>query len=393
MIKEGSIGSLLVRLPWKVEGCEVEVDELELVLAPCAEYNLPTGAGTCNSGQDGNGDLHFDVEKPGHYVIDNAAKSTSGDVHEGVKTIANMVKRFLTSFHVKIKKLIIAFDPYSHKDEKKLGSHTALVLRISETECGTCVSDYANSKPQTKAESFFGISRLTNFVKFEGAIFELLEMDGFENETCFPRMQTTLSESFAECCPSSVTTPILTGKKGGFSGNVKLSIPWENGSLDIRKVDADVSIDPVELRFQPSTIKWLLNSWENFKKLDKDGNDSIHNKSADTVHLTSVSNCHSSKPVSAPITMNKVIPNHGGFSTDLYSLTMQESVAGAVLPGPYLISDWVPFSSDRNQKVGVQELDFGARLVVFLKRSICSFPSIFKPPLQIELLPAIFRGL
>ncbi|XP_060676468.1 autophagy-related protein 2 isoform X1 [Ziziphus jujuba] len=364
MIKEGSVGSLLVRLPWKVKGCQVEVDELELVLAPCAEYNLRAGAETCNSGQDGNGDLHCDA---GHDVIEKAAKSTSADVHQGVKTIANMVKEFLTSFHVKIKKLIVAFDPYSHKDEKKSGSHTALVLRISETECGTCVSDYANPKPKTQAGSFLGISQLTNFVKFEGAIFELLQMDGFENKTCFPHTETTLGESLTECCSSSVTTPILTGKKGGFSGNVKLSIPWENGSLDIRKVDADVSIDPVDLKFQPSTIKWLLHSWEKFNKLEKNGNDSILNKSTDTVHLTSVSNCHSSKPVSTAFPVNKVVPIHGGFSTDLSSLTMKECVAEAVLPGPHLISDWVPLYSDRSQKVGAEELDFGASVDQFFE--------------------------
>lgn len=378
IIKEGSIRSLLVRLPWKGKGCEVEVDELELVLAPYAEDNLPAGVETCNSDQDGNQDLPYDIGKLDHEVTDKAAKSSTGDVREGVKTIAKIVKWFLTSFHVKIKRLIIAFDPNLPKDEKKLGSPRALVLRISETECGTCVSDDANPKAETKAESFLGISQLTHFVKFQGAVLELLQMDGIDTETCFPRMETTLCESFSGCCSSSVTNPILTGERGGFSGNLKLSIPWKNGSLDIRKVDADVSIDPVELRFQPSTMEWLLHSWETFKKLEKDGSNYILNKSTDTVHLNSASNCLLSKPGSASIFMNKVIPIHGEVS-DSSSFTMRESPAEAQLPGPHLISDWVPLSTDRSQKAGIEEeLDFGARLVILLKLSVSFSPLIIK---------------
>ncbi|KAF3435392.1 hypothetical protein FNV43_RR22481 [Rhamnella rubrinervis] len=318
IIKEGSIGSLLVRLPWKGKGCEVEVDELELVLAPYAKDNLPAGVETCNSGRD--------------------------------------------AFE-----LIIAFDPNSPEDKKKLGSPRALVLRISETECGTCVSDDANPKAETKAESFFGISQLTNFVKFQGAVLELLQMDGIHTETCFPRMETTLCESFSGCHPSSFTTPILTGERGGFSGNLKLSIPWKNGSLDIRKVDADVSINPVELRFQPSTIEWLLHTWETFKKLEKDGSDYVLNKSTDTVHLSSASNGLLSKPGSAAIFMNKVIPIRGEFS-DLSSFTMRESPAEALLPGPHFISDWVPLSANRSQKVSTEEeFDFGASVDQFFE--------------------------
>lgn len=372
MIKEGSIGSLLVKLPWKGSGCQVEVNELELVLAPYAEDNLPAGVETCNSGQDGYQDLNYDLGKLDHEAADRAAKSSTGDVHEGVKTIAKMVKWFLTSFHVKIKKLIVAFDPNSIKDKRKFGSPTALVLRISETECGTCVSDDANPRAETKAENFFGISQLTNFVKFHGAVVELLEMNGFNAETCFPCMEPTQHESSSGPCMSSAPTPIMTGQKGGFSGNLKLSIPWKNGSLDIRKVDADVSIDPVELRFQPSTIEWLLRLWDTFKKLEKDG--SCHNKSTDTVQLSSASNCLLSKPGSTAI----LTPKHGQFS-GLTSLTVREPTAEALQPGPHLISDWVPLSTDKSNKVGVvEELDFGARLVFLLKLSISFSPQIVK---------------
>lgn len=352
MVKEGSIGSLLARMPWKGKGCTVEVDELELVLVPCKGNSAPIVAETYHSGQDQG--LPQDLGKLDHDMMDNAAKSTSGDVHEGVKTIAKMVNWFLTSFNVKIKKLIIAFDPCLEKDGSKSGFHRTLVLRISEIECGTCVSDEANTNAEAKSESFLGIGRMTNYVKFQGAILELLLLDDSDNESCFPSVS------------SNARTPIMTGKGGGFSGNLKLSIPWKNGSLDIRKVDSDVFIDPIELQFQPSTIKWLLHSWDAFRNLDRDESDCMLHKATDPGHLTSAPYCLSSQPVSAAISTSKTIPVSGGFSSDLSSLTVQDSCNEALLSESHVISDWVPFSTIKSKNINIEEeLDFGARLVFF----------------------------
>uniref|UniRef100_A0A2N9I0Q6 Autophagy-related protein 2 n=1 Tax=Fagus sylvatica TaxID=28930 RepID=A0A2N9I0Q6_FAGSY len=330
IIKEGSIGSLLVKMPWKGEGCLVEVDELELVLAPCLKNNSPAGDETCSSPQDDNHGLHCDLRKHEHDLVEDVAKSTSWDVHEGVKTIAKMVKWLLTSFHVKIKKLIVAFDPYLENDEKNTGSHTTLVLRISEIECGTCISEDANSNGGAK-ENFLGISQLTNFIKFQEAIVELLQIDDNDDKASFPSISGTgFGEFFSGHSPTNTTTPVVTGKRGGFSGNLRLSIPWKNGSLDLHKVDADVCIDPIELRLQPSTIKWLLLSWETVKNLDKDGGR---------------------------------IPICGGSS-----LILQESVTEAMQPGAHLISDWVPFTVNQNQKDGIEEeLDFAASVDQFFE--------------------------
>jgi autophagy-related protein 2 len=300
--------------------------------------------------------------------VDDDAKSNSVDVHEGVKTIAKMVKWLLTSFHVKIKKLIVAFDPYLDCDEKNMGSRPTLVLRILETECGTRVSEDAKSNAGARVESFLGISQLTNFVKFQEATLELLQIDDDDKKTSFPCVsETNVGEYLSGQCPANVTTPVVTGKRGGFSGSLKLSIPWKNGSLDIRKVDADVHIDPVEFRLHPSTIKWLLLSWETLKNLDKDGESHMRYKSMDSSNINAASYYHSSMPVSTPNITNKVIPSCGGFSMDVSTLDLQESVTEALLPGSCLISDWVPFSVHKNQKDVIEgELDFGARLVIFL---------------------------
>ncbi|GKV37988.1 hypothetical protein SLEP1_g45946 [Rubroshorea leprosula] len=186
VIKEGSIGSLLVKMPWKGKGCEVEIDELELVLAPCMSNNLSTSDENCNLNED---DKHFvcsEKEKLGNDVPENAGRSISSDVHEGVKTIAKMVKWFLTSFHIKIKKLIVALDLYLKKGEGEIGSERTLVLRVSEIECGTSISEDGDPKNEGKVQSCLGISQLTNFVKFQGAILELLYMDDIPDQSRFP---------------------------------------------------------------------------------------------------------------------------------------------------------------------------------------------------------------
>ncbi|KAJ6936770.1 hypothetical protein NC652_011455 [Populus alba x Populus x berolinensis] len=368
MIKEGSIGSLSVKMPRKGKGFQVELDELELVLAPCLKKsNTPAGDETGSCSQDSR-HMQKDVGKFGNDLMENAAKSSHVDVHEGVKTIAKMVKWFLTSFHVKVKKLIVAFEPHFEKDEKKVGCQETLVLRVPEIECGTCVSEDPNLSSDHGVENFFGISHLTNFVEFQGAVLELLQTDGVDNQSCSPCVSdSSFSEQFFGRCRSNPTTPILTGKKGGFSGNFKLSIPWKNGSLDIRKLDAEVCLDPIELRLQPSTIKWFLLSWETCKRIDKDGGGDAHYRSTESVCFNSSSPFHSSLSSPTVFAIDKSIPVHGSFTSAFSSFTGKESISEAMVSGSHLISDWVP-NSIENEKDGIQEeLDLGASVDQFFE--------------------------
>ncbi|GLT37479.1 hypothetical protein SLA2020_117940 [Shorea laevis] len=366
VIKEGSIGSLLVKMPWKGKGCEVEIDELELVLAPCMPNNLSTSDENCNLNGD---DRHFvcsEMEKLGNDVQENAGRSISSDVHEGVKTIAKMVKWFLTSFHIKIKKLIVALDLYLEKGEGKIGSERTLVLRISETECGTSISEDGDPEDEGKVKSFLGMSQLTNFVKFQGAILELLHMDNIPDQSCFPgTLGTTFGEHFSGCYQSNTTTPIMMGKGGGFSGTLKLSIPCKNGSLDTCKVDADVCIDPIELRFQPSTIKWFLLAWETYKGFNKGGR-SHRQKLVDSVCLTSNSQLHSSMLASNAKAADKVVSFGDCFSADS-SLNEQELAAEAILPVMHLIPDWVPLSVSKDNMGSAGDVDLGASVEHFFE--------------------------
>lgn len=325
IVKEGSIGSLTVQMPWKGKGCEIEVHELELVLAPCLEDNATSNCETSNTRQDDNNSCHAShpFGRLEHETV---------DVHEGVKTVAKMVKWLLTSFHVKLKKLIVAFDPYSETNDRRPVSHKTVVLRVAETECGTCIDEDDESK------NFLGMNRLTNFVKFHGAILEILEMADNDTSTWLP---------------SDSTIPILTGESDGFSGNIRLSIPWKNGSLDIRKVDADVCIDPLELRFQPSTINWFFYLWDCMKNLGKNGGD-----------FSAVSQCHSSTVLSTDETKT----NHDHFHNDSSCVEAQETLPDALLPESHLISDWVPFFTNKNQGGGtIGESDLGSSIDQFFE--------------------------
>lgn len=363
-VKEGSIGSLSVTMPWKSKGCQIELDELEIVLGPGVKNLFEDGSGTCLSsrnGQDGVGDFR----RSGPDIVDNTVAVSSVDVHEGVKTIAKMVKWLLTSFNVRIKKLIVAFDPYLD-EKKKNESCRTLVLRIAELECGTGTSEENNTDNQVKADTFLGLNRLTNFVKFHGAIVEFLRIDDdCVKQSAVPCASgTTSTELFNACCSSDATTSIVTGENGGFSGTMKLSIPWKNGSLDIRKVDADVSIDPLELRFQPSSIKCLLLLFEVYRDLGENGKSQMHNMENESVYHNAISNSLTSTVGS--YTTEKVLSNHG-HSSNIYPSLGRDTILETLLPGSHVISDWVTSSSRKQRDNSESEPDFGASVDQFFE--------------------------
>ncbi|XP_057488102.1 autophagy-related protein 2-like isoform X2 [Actinidia eriantha] len=356
IVKEGSIGSLLVTMPWKGKGCEIEVEELELVLAPCGDLKYQFGSQTFSPSQDGNSCIIHDSGRVEHEKAENDMMSASMDVHEGVKTIAKMVKWLLTSFHVKVKKLIVAFDSCLGENEKATGFSPTLVLQITEVQCGTSISEEAISTADAKVDNFLGLNRLTNFVKFQGAVLEFIQMDGVVKEILQP------------CASSNVRTPVVTGKGGGFSGTLKLSIPWKNGSLDIQKVDADAYIDPLELRFQPNTIKWFLFLWEVVKDSGKNSKDPAIYKNMESVYFNTTSHgCPST--LRSYVTSNDMAMLYNESSpSDHGSPMKKETVTDNLLRESQVISDWVPLSISKKQKDGTEEEpDFGASIEQFFE--------------------------
>lgn len=328
VLKEGSIGALTVKLPWKNRNCEIELEELEIVLGPGQKVSSQNVNEASTSGQDDSMYSGNESMTCGGETVNSTMMNSSVDIHEGVKTIAKMVKWLLTSFHVKITKLIVALD----LEEPEVKGHSrTLVLRFGEVECGTGISEDGDLKSQQTVDGFLGLSRLTNFVKFDAAALEFIRPDG------------------------TATTPVVTGEKGGFSGTIKLSIPWKNGCLDIRKLDADVSIDPIELRLQPSSIKNIMYFMHVFEELDKDHKSFIQNKQSESIyHSVSSSHGYLSRSGSFEFSTEKA---------DSCSPVEKDSVLNALLRSSHLISDWMtsPISADQEQKT--EESEFGARFI------------------------------
>ncbi|KAE9447189.1 hypothetical protein C3L33_20913, partial [Rhododendron williamsianum] len=361
IVKEGSIGSLLVTMPWKGTGCEIEVEELELVLGPREDLKYQYGSQTSIARQDDNNCLSNELGKLDNEKVENTPMSASMDVHEGVKTVAKMVKWLLTSFHLKVKKLIVAFDSSLVGNEKNMKFCRTLVLRITDVECGARISEEVSSKSDTTVDNFLGLNRLTNFIKFQGAVLEFLQIDGVDNQTPLQCASgTTFGEWFSA---SNARTPVVTGGKGGFSGTLKLSIPWKNGSLDIHKVDADAYIDPLELRFQPSSIKWFLDLWEIVKDSGKNSREHAVYMTKESVYFNAASHLSSS------VTSNdKAMPCKESSPSDFCSPMGKQTVADVLLPESRLISDWVPCSISKNQKDWTEEEpDFGASVEQFFE--------------------------
>ncbi|KAJ7001095.1 autophagy-related protein 2-like isoform X2 [Populus alba x Populus x berolinensis] len=88
-----------------------------------------------------------------------------------------------------------------------------------------------------------------------------------------------------------------------------------NGSLDIRKLDAEVCLDPIELRLQPSTIKWFPTFMGNFPTV---------------------------------FAIDKSIPVHGSFTSAFSSFTGKESISEAMHPA--LLLDLFIFLLDDDQE-------------------------------------------
>ncbi|RRT49590.1 hypothetical protein B296_00036938, partial [Ensete ventricosum] len=344
VVKEGSLKSLSITIPWKLRNCEIEVDELELVLGPFSESNIPPTDADCSPlSHDGQQRTSTNVDKIEPGPSQDHYSSIPVDVHEGVKTIAKIVKWILTSFHVRLKGIIVAFDPRSGLDESGAMFHRLLVFRINEIEFGTCVSKDSMAK-------------LMNFVKFQEANLEFLQMDDIDDG---PEFHSVTGRSFNKNCLGCGTIPVLTGVSGGFSGTLNLSIPWKNGSLDIHKVDADVSVDPMELRLEPSCIEWVIAMWQTLTSIGVSSSWTHHHQAADSSNL----NCRSHDRLSMSHTIyldadGETSLKDSEFRSINSTITTEKALDPLVMRN--VIHNWVPEYAYQEEKSEL-ELDYGAR--------------------------------
>ncbi|KAL9681115.1 hypothetical protein QQ045_012896 [Rhodiola kirilowii] len=90
-IKEGSIGSLLVSMPWNGNGFEVEIDELEMLLTPCAEHVSRTNDETSTSDQGRS--INHESIKINHESGEDCI-AVAIDIHEEGLDFGSSVEQF-----------------------------------------------------------------------------------------------------------------------------------------------------------------------------------------------------------------------------------------------------------------------------------------------------------
>ncbi|CAM6122683.1 unnamed protein product [Calypogeia fissa] len=275
-IKEGSIGSVRAKIPWKVlttESCEIEVDELKLVIVPrpqCEEN------GSNNPAPSEIDDLRF-VDGP-QYPLGDADASGLGPVgggaymgvDDGVRMIAKMVERVLLGLRVKVSNMIIVFEEQPGKESDPLPGdldarmpaqqltppHCLLIVRVAYVEYGVEAPQIDSEEP-VKAASGTEQGMLVKVVKFKGATVEVVDVQdeivGCEGPAHDPEgIDGTRTDFLGQ------PVFVLFGEGGGLEGSIQLSVPWRDGIVDVPKVHADISISPLKLRLSPHQIEQVL---------------------------------------------------------------------------------------------------------------------------------------
>ncbi|XP_062233110.1 autophagy-related protein 2-like [Phragmites australis] len=322
MLKEGSIKSLLVRFPLPVKSCEIVVEELELVLAPAVASEVAPVDTEC-SVSGSTSDTQASVKTQINESDSNqCSTSVSRDVDEGVKRIANAVKWFLTSFNIKLKNVYVVFDPWTSLDNRVSETNRSLVFRIKETEFGTLLSTD-------------GLVKLNNFITFHDAVIEFLKMDDVD-----ALLQNDQDRGTADISAGHSTTAVLTGPIGGFSGKLNVSIPWSNGCLNLEKIDADVSVDSLELRLQISSIRWIMNVWDSLQRKPIDEHNCAHN-TADMSMISTRSALCSSGSRSLKPDSDSVIAIRECLAQSAFSQSRQDKIQDSFLTRAHVITDWM----------------------------------------------------
>ncbi|CAN6198032.1 unnamed protein product [Urochloa humidicola] len=316
MLKEGSIKSLVVRF---AGSCEIVVEELELVLAPSVASEVADVHSECSV--SGNTTDTQTSDKTRRYESDSnqCSTSVSRDVDEGVKRIANAVKWFLTSFTIKLKNVYVVFDPRSSLDSRLPETNRSLVFRIKELDFGT--------QP--------GILKLKNFLTFHGAVIEFLKMDDVD-----ALLQDYPIRGTTDISARHSTTAVLTGPIGGFSGELHLSIPWNKGCLNFEKIDAEVSVDSLELRLQISSILWIMNVWDFLQRKPVDEQNSAHNAADVSISSSRSALC---APASSSLKSgsDSMIGTSESLAHSTFSQSKQEKIQDSFLTRAHVITDWM----------------------------------------------------
>ncbi|CAD6339594.1 unnamed protein product [Miscanthus lutarioriparius] len=295
------------------------INQLELVLAPSVASEVDDVHTECSvSGSTSDTQTLVKTQR-NESDSNQCSTSVSRDVDEGVKRIASAVKWFLTSFNIKLKNVYVVFDPQISLNSGVPETSRSLVFRIKEVEFGTQL----------------GLFKLDNFLTFHEAVIEFLKMDDVD-----ALLQNDPVNRTDDISARHSTTAVFTGPIGGFSGKLNLSIPWNKGCLNFEKIDADVSVDSLELRLQFSSIRWIMNVWDSLQRKPVDEQSCVHNIADISISSSSSAFC---PPASSSLKpgLDSVIATSEYLAQSTFSQSKQDKIQDSFLTRAHVITDWM----------------------------------------------------
>lgn len=359
IIKEGFIGSISIKIPWKAlaaEKCEINVEELELVLVPRTEAKTSSNSEECSTSEvySSTTSSRLNSEQvEGCGVPANGGYTYLG-VQDGVKMIAKMVERLLLGLHIKIRSVIIVFEQATDTCSTNLGvesscqSQSILALRVLQTEYGTDVSGDACESAGLHPDNATGHVMLTKIINFHGVTVDLYDVVEKDTKPASLRpIASLLSGRSAGSQPGQCPVPIIDGNGSGFSGSVQLSIPWKSGSMDIPKVNAEIHFVPVKLQLQPCTIQRLISLLQSIGECrDKASEPSLRSSNRQSFRQSTgfENDLHRSclhLEESVTSTTDVMFNSLAESFSDLPSPIREETANSTLIPDSMIISNWV----------------------------------------------------
>ncbi|KAJ0983472.1 hypothetical protein J5N97_011727 [Dioscorea zingiberensis] len=112
---------------------------------------------------------------------------------------------------------------------------------------------------------------------------------------------------------------------------MNVSIPWKNGSVDFCKVDADISVNPMEVSIQKDTIMWIIAVWESLRNVNTARESHIPRKAEESSALNSEFRGQFDSLGSSVLLSNKTTPGRGSFSKNSCSTSTQDTDPEALI--------------------------------------------------------------
>jgi hypothetical protein len=269
-VTAGYIGTFKATVPWKgltTQPIEIDIDELELTVAPQGVESLPEDEGYEEPSSRAAEDL---LEEGDADAVDPSRLQSYAGVDDGVRVIARLVENILLGLRVKVSNLLVRVEQKSPVTEA--------VPPVGERECALVIRvpfvEYKDETPVASAGAERGWDFLgggfgwgSGSAPQEPVLMKTVSFKGVEVELEHPgRRSRRDSAPLGEYSHHSKPGVLLSGANGGADGSVRVSMHWKSGLSDLPKMDIELLARPVELQIDFSDIGRLSALVASFQK-------------------------------------------------------------------------------------------------------------------------------